>query len=47
MTIKRFGIDIQIPNDFPDKYENALIRSANLCVVKKTIGAKPEFIVTT
>ena len=46
-TIKKFWIDIQLPTDFPEKYKNALIRSVNLCTVKKTIEAKPEFIVTT
>jgi ribosomal protein S12 methylthiotransferase accessory factor len=46
-TIDRFLLDIQLPTDFPDKYRNALIRSVNLCSVKKTIEAKPKFVVTT
>ncbi|WP_455367852.1 OsmC family protein [[Eubacterium] cellulosolvens] len=46
-TRKKFWIDIQLPPNFPDKYRNAIIRSANLCTVKKTIEANPEFIVTT
>ena len=46
-TFEKFWIDIKLPADFPDKYENALIRSVNLCTVKKTIQANPKFIVTT
>jgi len=46
-TIDRFILDIQLPADFPDKYRDALIRSVNLCSVKKTIEAKPKFSVTT
>ncbi len=31
------GIDIVVPSGFPEKYRNALIRSAELCAVKKHI----------
>lgn len=33
--IDRIQIDIKVPNDFPDKYDKALIHTASLCAVKK------------
>ena len=33
--VAKFTIDIHVPADFPDKYDEALIRSANMCAVKK------------
>ncbi|MGQ9621477.1 MAG: OsmC family protein [Bacteroidales bacterium] len=39
-------LEIQLPASFPDKYIEAVINSAELCTVKKTIENKPEFIVT-
>ena len=35
--ILEIGIDIVVPSGFPEKYRNALIRSAELCAVKKHI----------
>ena len=40
-------LDIQLPVDFPDKYEDAVISSAELCKVKKTIANPPVFKVKT
>jgi len=40
-------ISIEVPPDFPEKYHSALVRSANLCTVKKTMEAPPEFHVET
>jgi putative redox protein len=41
-------LDIQLPAGFPEKYTDAVINAAELCLVKKTINSKPEFkIVTT
>ncbi|MCP4177321.1 MAG: osmotically inducible protein C [bacterium] len=39
--------DIQLPDDFPDKYRKAMINSAELCKVKKTIDAQPKFEIVT
>ncbi|MDP4266690.1 MAG: OsmC family protein [Bacteroidota bacterium] len=36
-------IDIQLPEDFPDKYINAVVSAADLCKVKKTISSPPVF----
>lgn len=40
-------IDIQLPFDFPEKYKAAVISSAELCKVKKTIANPPKFEVIT
>lgn len=40
-------IEIRVPASFPGKYHGALIRSAELCTVKKHVAAGlPEFRVT-
>ncbi|MBU1628304.1 OsmC family protein [bacterium] len=36
-------LDIQLPHDFPEKYKNAIIKSAELCSVKKHIFDPPQF----
>lgn len=36
-------IDIKLPEDFPDKYKDAVINVAELCKVKKTIANPPKF----
>ena len=40
-------LDIQLPVGFPEKYREAVINAAELCLVKKTINNKPEFKVTS
>lgn len=40
-------IDIQVPPSFPEKYYNALVRSAEQCAVKKLIEEPPQFYVHT
>lgn len=43
-----FKLEIQLPEGFPEKYEDAVINAADLCLVKKTINNKPGFkIITT
>lgn len=39
--------EIQVPPDFPEKYYNALVRSAEQCAVKKHLESPPEFDVFT
>jgi ribosomal protein S12 methylthiotransferase accessory factor len=36
-------IEISLPTDFPEKYQKAILRTANLCTVKKHIMTAPEF----
>ena len=45
--IGEISIDIQVPEDFPNKYYSALERAVNQCAVKKTIQDPPEFSVKT
>lgn len=45
--IGRINLDIQLPQDFPDKYRDAVINVANLCAVKKHLLDPPEIDVTT
>ena len=33
---------IQVPEDFPDSYKNAIIKTANLCTVKKHLENPPS-----
>jgi putative redox protein len=39
--------EIQVPPDFPEKYYNALVRSAEQCAVKKHLDKPPSFEVFT
>ena len=39
-------LEIQVPPAFPKQYHKALIRSAELCKVKKTLENPPQFEVT-
>jgi ribosomal protein S12 methylthiotransferase accessory factor len=40
-------LDIKLPADFPEKYKEALINTADLCAVKKSIKSPPQFQITT
>ncbi len=40
-------LDIQVPPDFPEKYKEALVRSAAQCAVKKHLENPPVFDVHT
>ncbi len=40
-------IDIQVPPDFPERYLDALIRTAELCAVKKHFENPPSFNIQT
>jgi putative redox protein len=42
-----FKLDILLPAGFPEKYTEAVINAAELCLVKKTINNQPEFKVTS
>jgi ribosomal protein S12 methylthiotransferase accessory factor len=40
-------LEIQVPAEFPAKYYDALVRSADQCKVKQTIANPPQFNVYT
>ena len=39
----RIELEITLPPEFPDKYEEAVVRAADLCWVKKHIQNAPAF----
>jgi ribosomal protein S12 methylthiotransferase accessory factor len=45
--VDSIDLDIQVPETFPEKYHDSLIRSANLCAVKKHLEHPPVFNVYT
>ncbi len=45
--IGKIDIEISVPPTFPDKYHDALVKSASLCAVKKHIQDPPEFDIRT
>jgi ribosomal protein S12 methylthiotransferase accessory factor len=44
--VRRVSIELHLPNDFPEKYRAAIIRTAEGCKVKKTLASPPAFEVT-
>ncbi len=45
--VENVELEIQVPAGFPEKYLPSLIRSAELCAVKKHIETPPAFKVVT
>jgi putative redox protein len=45
--VETIGLEIQVPPEFPEKYHNSLIHSAELCAVKKHLEKPPRFDITT
>jgi putative redox protein len=45
--IGKIDLEIQVPPTFPEKYLPSLIRSAELCAVKKHLEKPPVFEITT
>ncbi len=45
--ISHVSLEIVLPPGFPEKYREAVIRSAEQCAVKKHLEAPPQFTVTT
>ena len=45
--IAQVELEIQVPNDFPEKYKEALTRAAGLCAVKKHLEEPPRFEIYT
>ena len=40
--IDKIDMEIQVPEVFPDKYKNAVIKAAGLCAVKKHLEKPPQ-----
>jgi ribosomal protein S12 methylthiotransferase accessory factor len=45
--VARLVLEIRLPDGFPDKHREAVIRAADLCAVKKHILSPPAFEVRT
>jgi ribosomal protein S12 methylthiotransferase accessory factor len=45
--VEKIALEIQVPESFPAKYYDALIRSADQCAVKKHLENPPKFNVYT
>ena len=45
--VEKIDLEIQVPAGFPQKYYEALVRSADQCAVKKHIDNPPKFNVFT
>ena len=45
--IERIELEIQVPDGFPEKYHEALVRSAGQCLVKRHFENPPEFDIHT
>ncbi len=44
-VLSAVSLRIHLPNDFPEKYREAIVRVAELCAVKKAILHPPQFSV--
>jgi len=45
--VDKIDLEIQVPSTFPEKYRESLIRSAELCAVKKHLEHPPKFEIST
>jgi putative redox protein len=45
--VGQVDLEIQVPPDFPEKYRPSLVKSAELCAVKKHFENPPTFEITT
>jgi putative redox protein len=45
--VDKIDLEIQVPPTFPEKYHDSLIRSAELCAVKKHLEKPPKFNIST
>ncbi|MCP3978500.1 MAG: osmotically inducible protein OsmC [bacterium] len=44
--IEQIDLDIVVPDDFPEKYEKAIVRAVDQCTVKRHILTPPRFSTT-
>lgn len=44
--VEKIDLEIQLPPGFPEKYREAIVRSAELCAVKKHFEQPPKIKVT-
>ena len=44
-NLDKITLNLALPEEFPDKYRDAIVRAVDLCWVKKQIQNAPEFAV--
>jgi ribosomal protein S12 methylthiotransferase accessory factor len=44
--LARIDLEITVPPDFPERHRRSLVRSAELCAVKKALADPPEIVVS-
>jgi putative redox protein len=45
--VGKVGFELHLPPEFPEKYEQAVVRAVEQCTVKRHLHQPPEFAVTT
>ncbi len=45
--LEKVRIELKLPENFPQKYEQAILRAMDQCAVKRAIMDPPEFEITT
>jgi len=45
--VEKIDLEIEVPPTFPEKYRDSLVRSAELCAVKKHLENPPRFEILT
>ncbi|MCC6147992.1 MAG: OsmC family protein [Anaerolineaceae bacterium] len=45
--VEDIDLEVQVPPEFPERYTEALVRSAELCAVKKHLADPPAFHIYT
>lgn len=45
IMITRMTLQLTLPEDFPEKYRDGIVRAMQLCTVKKHIMDAPEFVI--
>ena len=43
--VSKVSMTINLPPEFPERYQKAIVKAAELCTVKKAIMHPPEFVV--
>jgi len=43
--VEKLHIDLKLPDAFPEKYKNAILKAIDLCTVKRHMMNPPEFII--
>lgn len=44
--VERYTIDIHVPKEFPEHYKNAMVKSAESCIVKKHLMKPPQITIS-